>query len=254
MSDLYATGSLRYIQPTIRDHSVDGFVASSVIRGLYHSLTPPVQQPYHSVSNWAESIASNLASGTKSIGASDLQIHCLRRNLSRLQIICCMSMIWFSFIVYCVRYWCLSTLDVFHTVWLLAWCRRCNILISANIDRNLSTNKTHAVEDLQLLRYIIFSSPKRRQNYGLVLWHEIISCAADKTVNRATTNHTIQTLWKDGWVCCLYIALLFGCCCCYCGRSIDSSKVVEVVLCFLLALSKWAGAWVHFSFLATPRT
>ena len=150
-------------------------------------------------------------------------------------------------------------------LWLLAWCRRCNILISANINRNLSTNKTHAVEDLQLLRYIIFSSSKRRQNYGVVLWHEIISCAADKTVNREyiicwrwllqpTTNHTIQTLWKDGWVSCLYIALLFGCCCCYCGRSIDGSKVVEVVLCWCGACCclLWVSgpcAWVHFSFL-----
>ena len=31
LSDIYATGSLRYVQPTIRDHSVDGFVASRVI-------------------------------------------------------------------------------------------------------------------------------------------------------------------------------------------------------------------------------
>ena len=45
MFDLYASGILRYVQPTTRNHSVDGFVASSVIRGLHHSLTPPVQQP-----------------------------------------------------------------------------------------------------------------------------------------------------------------------------------------------------------------
>ena len=93
---------------------LDGFVASRVIRGrLCHSLTPPVQQPYHPVSNWAESIASNLASGTKSIGASDLQIQCLRRNTSRVQnLLCVYDVIFF----HCVRYWCPSTLDVFRLI------------------------------------------------------------------------------------------------------------------------------------------